>query len=167
MIGYNFLSFQRHKCVKCTLVQTLRLCTGRTAHRGRKGIALLFLYHGTRRGEGSAPRPWQLFTPGKDPIPIVQEAGLTPGPVWTALPGPHLKGIVFFHLKLSSVYLNICNIDICNNPIYSVTRIITHYAPLNQDTTLHCKMGTFLRGGTSKNLLLFLLRWENLKSQSN
>jgi hypothetical protein len=28
--------------VKVTLVQALRLCTGRTAHRGSKGIALLF-----------------------------------------------------------------------------------------------------------------------------
>jgi len=36
--------------VKCTLVQALRLCTGRTAHRGTRGIALLFLDHGTRRG---------------------------------------------------------------------------------------------------------------------
>jgi len=26
--------------VKCTLVQALRLCTGRTAHRGSRGIAL-------------------------------------------------------------------------------------------------------------------------------
>jgi hypothetical protein len=23
------------------------------------------------------------FTPGKDPVPIAQEAGWTPGPVWT------------------------------------------------------------------------------------
>jgi hypothetical protein len=29
------------KKVKCTLVQALRLCTGRTAHRGSRGIALL------------------------------------------------------------------------------------------------------------------------------
>jgi len=36
--------------VKCTLVQALRLCTGRTAHRGCRGIALLFLDHGPRRG---------------------------------------------------------------------------------------------------------------------
>jgi hypothetical protein len=28
--------------VKVTLVQALRLCTGRTGHRGSKGIALLF-----------------------------------------------------------------------------------------------------------------------------
>jgi len=27
------------------------------------------------------PRP--LFTPGKDLVPIVQEAGWAPGPVWT------------------------------------------------------------------------------------
>jgi hypothetical protein len=38
------------KKVKCTLVQALRLCTGRTAHRGSRGIALIFLDHGTRRG---------------------------------------------------------------------------------------------------------------------
>ena len=43
--------------VKCTLVQALRLCTGRTAHRGRRGIAVPFHDHGTRRGEGSASRP--------------------------------------------------------------------------------------------------------------
>ena len=36
--------------VKCTLVQTLRLCTDRTVHRGSRNIALLFYDHGTRRG---------------------------------------------------------------------------------------------------------------------
>jgi len=36
--------------VKVTLVQALRLCTGRTAHRESRGIALPFLDHGTRRG---------------------------------------------------------------------------------------------------------------------
>ena len=38
-------------------VQALRLCTGRTAHRGSRRITLLFLDHGTRSGEGSASRP--------------------------------------------------------------------------------------------------------------
>ena len=32
--------------------------------------------------ECSAPRPGR-FTPGKDPVPIVQEAVWAPGPVWT------------------------------------------------------------------------------------
>ena len=36
--------------VKCTLVQALRLCTGRTAHRGSRGIALLF--HDQRHWKG-------------------------------------------------------------------------------------------------------------------
>ena len=36
--------------VKGTLVQALRLCIGRTAHRGNRGIALPFYDHGTRSG---------------------------------------------------------------------------------------------------------------------
>jgi len=36
--------------VGCTLVLALRLCTGRTAHKGSTGIALLFHDHGIRRG---------------------------------------------------------------------------------------------------------------------
>ena len=32
-------------------------CTGRMVHRGSRGIALLFLDHGTRRGWGSVCRP--------------------------------------------------------------------------------------------------------------
>jgi hypothetical protein len=40
--------FEKGK-VKVTLVQALRLCTGRTADRGRRGIALPFHDHGTRR----------------------------------------------------------------------------------------------------------------------
>ena len=34
-------------------------------------------------GERSALRPGHSFPPGKDPVPIVQEAGWAPGPVWT------------------------------------------------------------------------------------
>jgi len=47
-----------------------------------RGIALLFHDRGTRRGwvVSSTTRPH--FTPGKDPVPIVQEAGWAPGPVW-------------------------------------------------------------------------------------
>ena len=36
--------------VKCTPVQALRLCTGRTAHGVSRGIALPFHDRGTRRG---------------------------------------------------------------------------------------------------------------------
>jgi len=54
-----------------------------TAYRGSRGIALLFLDHGTRRGCGVSVMPRPLFTPRKDKdlAPIV-EAGWAPGPVW-------------------------------------------------------------------------------------
>ena len=48
--------------VKVTLVQPLRLCTGRTAHRGSRGIALLFLDHVTIWGWGVSVTPRPLFT---------------------------------------------------------------------------------------------------------
>ena len=53
------------------------------AQRLGRGIALLFRDRGTRRGwvVSSTPRPH--FTPGKDPVPILQETGWVPGPVWT------------------------------------------------------------------------------------
>ena len=56
----------KKKKVKVTLVQALRLCTGRTAHRGGTGFALPLHDHGTRRGgEGSASRPDRSLPPGK------------------------------------------------------------------------------------------------------
>jgi len=53
------------------------------AQRMGRAIALLFHDRGTRRGwvVSSTPRP--QFTPGKDPVPILQETGWAPGPVWT------------------------------------------------------------------------------------
>jgi hypothetical protein len=45
-----------------------------------RGVALLFLDLGAMRGGWSAPRPGR-FTPGKDPVPIVQETGWAPGPL--------------------------------------------------------------------------------------
>ena len=63
-------------------------CTGTealyrpSAHRGSRGIALPFHDHGTRRGWGVSITPRPLFTPRKDPVPMVQEAGWAPGPVW-------------------------------------------------------------------------------------
>jgi hypothetical protein len=51
---------------------------------GGRGIALHSLDISTRRGWVAAPRP-SRFTPGKDPVPIVWEAGWSPGPVWTCV----------------------------------------------------------------------------------
>jgi hypothetical protein len=46
------------------------------------------------RGGWSAPRPGR-FTPGKELVPIVQEAGWAPGPVWTGAENLTPTGIRF------------------------------------------------------------------------
>jgi len=84
-VRYRNLYHTQKVKVKCTLVQALRLCTGRTAHRGSRGIALLFLDHGilvplSRKSRRVSVTPRPLFNPGKDPVPIVQESGWAPGP---------------------------------------------------------------------------------------
>ena len=91
------------------------------AQRVGRGIALLFHDRDIRRGwvVSSTPRPH--FTSGNDPVPILQEAEWTPGPVWTGgksrphrdsirtvnpivaipteLPGPHIFTYLFFFLR--------------------------------------------------------------------
>jgi len=48
-----------------------------------RGIALLFHECSTIRGWVVSSTPRQHFTPRIDMVPIVQEAGWAPGPVWT------------------------------------------------------------------------------------
>ena len=76
LFGYADTASQPWKVkVKCTPVQALRLCTGRTAHRGSRGIALLFLDRGTRWGEGSTSRPGRSLPPGKTRYPLYRRLG--------------------------------------------------------------------------------------------
>jgi len=78
------------------------------AQRVGRVIAILFHDHGTRRRwvVSSTPRP--LFTPGKDPVPIWQEAGWAPGHVWTggksrlhwdSIPGPSSRSQSLYQLS--------------------------------------------------------------------
>ena len=53
------------------------------AQRVGRGIALLFHDHGTRRGWVVSSTPQPHSTTGKELVPILQEAGWAPGPVWT------------------------------------------------------------------------------------
>jgi hypothetical protein len=46
------------------------------------GIAQLFLNLGTRRGVCGQHHAPAAFAPGKDPVPIVQQAGWAPDSVW-------------------------------------------------------------------------------------
>jgi len=70
-----------------------------------RGIALFFHDRGTRRGwvVSSTPRPH--FTSGKDPVPILQEAGWAPGPVWTGEKSrPHQDSIPDRPARSQSLY---------------------------------------------------------------
>ena len=75
---YIYIYIYIYVCIK---VKFCRYRPG-VAQRVGRGIALLFHDRGTRRGwvVSSTPRPH--FTPGKDPVPILQEAGWPSGPVW-------------------------------------------------------------------------------------
>jgi hypothetical protein len=110
--------------LKCTLVQAPRPCAGRADHRGSRGIALLFLHHGTRRGWGVNVTPRPLFTPGKDPVPFVQKAGWAPGPVWTGAEHHASTGIRFpDHPARSQFYT-----DWATRPTH--VSILSHINPL-------------------------------------
>ena len=55
----------------------------------------------------NTPRPH--FTPGKDPVPILQETGWAPGPVWTGAENLVPTGIVVKgrHYCLAALQLHI------------------------------------------------------------
>jgi hypothetical protein len=55
----------------------------------------------------SVPRPGR-FTPGKDPVPIVQEAGLAPGLFWTCAKNLAPTGVFFFYNASFCSYLVLC-----------------------------------------------------------
>jgi hypothetical protein len=71
--NYTRILGEVNKKVKCTVVQTLRFCTGRTAHGGSRGIALPFHDYCTRRGERSASRPGRSLPPGKTRYPLYRK----------------------------------------------------------------------------------------------
>jgi len=68
----------------------------RTGHEGPKGewrySSALSLISALHRGGWSTPRPGR-FAPGKNPVPIVWEAGWASEPVWTGAEYLALTGI--------------------------------------------------------------------------
>jgi len=56
-------------------------------------------------GEWSAARPGRTLPPGKDPVPIAQEAGWAPGLVWTGGESrPHRDSIPDRPARSQSLY---------------------------------------------------------------
>jgi len=75
------------------------------AQRVGTGRALLFHDRGTRRGWMFSSTPWPHITPGKDPEPILQEAGWAPGPVWMGGKSrPHRDSILDCPARSQSLY---------------------------------------------------------------
>ena len=56
-------------------------------------------------GEWSAARPGRTLPPGKDPVPIEQEAGWAPGPLWPGgISRPHRDSIPDLPVRSQSLY---------------------------------------------------------------
>jgi hypothetical protein len=107
------------KKVRCTLVQSLRLCTGCKAPRGSRGVALPFHDHSTRRGWGVNVTPRPLFTTRNDPVSILQKAGWAPGPVLTGAE-------------------NLASTGIRSRTVKPVASRYTGYATWPTKHTIHC-----------------------------
>ena len=75
------------------------------AQRVGRGIALLFHDRGTRRRRVVSSTPRLHFTPGKDPVHILQEAGRAQGPVRTGGKSrPHRDSIPDRPARSQSLY---------------------------------------------------------------
>ena len=69
--------------------------TGHKAHKGQKRYRFTLSLASAQDGGGwSTPRPGR-FTPRKDPVPTVQEAGQAPGTIWSCVENlaPHWDSI--------------------------------------------------------------------------
>ena len=115
------------------------------AQRVGRGIALLFHDHGTRRGwvVSSTHRP--LFTPGKDPVPILQEAGWAPGSVWMGGKSrPHRDSIPDRPARSQSLYRP--NYPAHNSPLTTITlqysNISSRRVPKKKVIYLEAKLNT-------------------------
>ena len=77
---YLFTSVQGNDTVSLLYItvkksQSVPVTDPVVAQRVGRGIALLFHERCTRRRWVVSSTPWPYFSPGKDPVPIVQEAG--------------------------------------------------------------------------------------------
>ena len=126
----------------------------------------------------STPRPH--FTPGKDPVPIVQEVGWAPGPVWTGgksrphrdsipdrpvrssvaipteLPGPQLvylgRFIIRTHHDARSRERQILKLCISsNNRLCKFRPILLHSATLRVAEPLFLRISQLIAQKTNKN----------------
>ena len=91
--------------------------------------------------------PRLLFTPGKDPVPIVQEAEWTPGPVWTGAENLAPTGIQSPDrpARSQSLYR-------LSYPAHRVFRAVTVF----------CKLETWSAILLEERLRIFGFKWEKV-----
>jgi hypothetical protein len=79
-------------------------------------------------GQHHAP---DAFTPRKGPVPIVQEAGWAPGPVWTCAKNVASTGIFFIN--------HFTNYKLCQNTFdpRNVQPVVSHYTDWATRPKLH------------------------------
>ena len=83
-------------CIVCFVtfsVLFVCICVLNNYHRVATQLQLNISYHITRRGWWINVTPRSLFTPRKDPVPIVKGAGWAPGSVWTSAENLAFTGI--------------------------------------------------------------------------
>jgi hypothetical protein len=98
------LTMRNHSTLRNKIVKWSRYRPD-VAQRVGRGIALLFHDRGTRRRWVVSSTPQPHFTPGKYPVPILQEAGWAPGPVWTGGKSrPHQDSIPDRPARSQSLY---------------------------------------------------------------
>ena len=91
----NVLPLWTHHLTTGTTNKVFRpFCRPTKALRVSRCIALLFLGPRHQMTGGGRPHAPSTSTPGKDPVPILLEAGWSPGPVWTGVKSrPHRDSI--------------------------------------------------------------------------
>ena len=110
------------------------------AQRVGRVVALLFHDRGTRKGWVASSTPRPHFTPGEDLVPILQEAGWAPGPVWTGGKSPPHRNSIPDRPARSSVVIPTelpGPLVIHNNYWYSTATMITR-TRLKVTFYLHC-----------------------------
>ena len=108
---------------------------------------------------GSAPRPGR-FTPGKDPVRIIQEAGWAPGPVWTCAENLTPTGIRSPNRPARSEslyrlsYRGPRTTDVRTTNLYEYCRLLT------REGVQSSRNLPTLTGKTSKSLRFYTLKTE-------
>ena len=106
------------------------------AQRVDRDIALLFHDCGTRV---VSRMPWPHFTPGKDLVPILQEAGWAPGLVWMGGKSrPHRDWILDRPARSQSLYRLSYPAQSIQLPYQKYLQMWEQQDKTNNSETLHC-----------------------------